>query len=116
MTKPVSSRILVVVFFAAVFTGVDNDWSFPSVIHAEPSKSHTAAAEASSEFIVIDQFGYRPGDTKVAVIRSPEVGYDSAKKFQPGNKYELRRLSDDVVVFEAAPTMWNKGAVEDSSG
>ncbi len=66
--------------------------------------------------ILVDQFGYRPADTKVAVIRDPQVGYDSADRFSPGSSYEIRRTSDGGVVFTGTPSVWNGGATESSSG
>jgi endoglucanase len=66
--------------------------------------------------ILVDQFGYRPGDPKVAVIRNPNVGFDASEKFTPGPRYEVRRANDGAVVFSGVPTAWNGGAVEASSG
>jgi hypothetical protein len=66
--------------------------------------------------LLVDQFGYRPGDTKVAVIRNPHVGFDSLDGFRPGPVYEVHRASDNAVVLTGAPAPWNDGAVEDSSG
>ena len=66
--------------------------------------------------ILVDQFGYRPHDPKVAVIRIPHVGYDSAQKFVPGNTYQVRRAGDGEVVFSGALKLWNQGAIEQSSG
>jgi hypothetical protein len=34
--------------------------------------------------IVVDQFGYPTQAVKTAVIRNPQVGYDSAVHFTPG--------------------------------
>jgi endoglucanase len=78
-----------------------------------------AGANAGIPFvanILVDQFGYRPNDPKVAVIRNPQVGYDSAQKFTPGDLYQMRRASDGAVVFSGALTQWNHGAIEQSSG
>ncbi len=66
--------------------------------------------------ILVDQFGYRPNDPKVAVIRNPRVGYDSAQNFTPGDVYQVRRANDGAVVFSGALSQWNHGAVEASSG
>lgn len=33
--------------------------------------------------ILVDQFGYRPADQKVAVIKSPQVGFDRTNAFNP---------------------------------
>jgi hypothetical protein len=74
-----------------------------------------AGASAFDHHLLVDQFGYRPGDTKVAVIRNPHVGYDSADTFSPGSTYEVRR-ADGGVVFTGKPIPWQRGAVEASSG
>ena len=66
--------------------------------------------------ILVDQFGYRPHDPKVAVIRIVHVGYDSNQKFSPGITYQVRRANDGAVVFSGALTAWNRGATEESSG
>lgn len=67
--------------------------------------------------ILVDQFGYRPQDPKVAVIRSPRVGFDVARGFVPGRAdYEVRKASDDEVVLAGPLVPWNDGAVQDSSG
>ena len=71
---------------------------------------------AFNPHILVDQFGYRPQDPKVAVIRNPQVGYDRADQFAPGSRYELRRTDDGSVVFSGAPVPWNGGAREASSG
>jgi endoglucanase len=66
--------------------------------------------------ILVDQFGYRPADPKVAVIRDPQSGYDSGDRFAPGPIYQLRSADDGRVVWSGAPVAWNSGAVEASSG
>jgi endoglucanase len=66
--------------------------------------------------ILIDQFGYRTADVKVAVIRNPKVGYDRADTYAPGSTYQIRRIPDDTVVFSGPPVAWKKGAVQSSSG
>jgi endoglucanase len=66
--------------------------------------------------ILVDQFGYRPGDPKVAVIRNPQVGYDRGDQITPGPRYDVRRAGDGSVIFSAAPKSWNGGAREASSG
>jgi hypothetical protein len=66
--------------------------------------------------LLVDQFGYRPGDPKVAVIRTPHVGFDKTATFSPGTDYQLRRSSDGSVVFSGKPVAWQRGTVEASSG
>lgn len=82
------------------------------------ASSGTAAAAAINvdPHILVDQFGYRPGDPKVAVIRNPQAGYDASDTFTPGSTYQVLRASDGGVVFSGQPTPWNSGAVEASSG
>ncbi len=66
--------------------------------------------------LLVDQFGYRPGDSKVAVIRDPRVGYDSGDNFVPGGAYQVRSTDDGRIVFAGTPTAWKQGATEASSG
>lgn len=66
--------------------------------------------------ILVDQFGYRPNDTKTAVIRNPQVGYDADKKFVAGKHYEVRRQGSGEVVYSGEPSPWNDGALQESSG
>jgi hypothetical protein len=69
-----------------------------------------------SAHLLVDQFGYRSSDPKVAVIRNPHVGFDSADTFSPGATYQLRKADDGTVVFSGAISPWNGGAVQASSG
>lgn len=75
-----------------------------------------ALSQALSDFIVIDQFGYRPQDEKIAVIRDPQTGYDSDLSFTPGASYALVNSGNSQQVFTATPTPWNEGAEDPSSG
>ena len=78
--------------------------------------SQKKAAETFDPHVLVDQFGYRPKDVKVAVLRNPQVGFDSAAKFSPGTHYQVRRSGDAAVVFSGTPVAWQQGAVEASSG
>lgn len=66
--------------------------------------------------ILIDQFGYRPDDKKIAVIIDPKIGFNSGDSFHPGSIYEVRTWDDDKVIFTGKPTEWNGGAIDFSSG
>lgn len=90
---------------------------------ADDRAGHSSISDGSAStgikfdpHILVDQFGYRPNDPKVAVIRDPQVGYDHADHFLPGPRYEIRNSDDGTVVFSGAPTPWNGGARESSSG
>lgn len=75
-----------------------------------------APAAPESRHLFVDQFGYRPGDAKVAVISDPQVGFNSADAFTPGARYELRRWPDAAAIFSGAPAPWRRGEREASSG
>src|SRR5882724_7575252 len=81
-----------------------------------PAPPGGAGSVTLSAHLLVDQFGYRNTDPKVAVIRNPQVGFDSADTFAPGATYQLRKADDGTVVFSGALTPWNNGAVEASSG
>jgi endoglucanase len=66
--------------------------------------------------ILVDQFGYLPGEAKTAVIRDPQIGFDTNLKFAPGAHYQLRRADDGAVVLTGPVRAWNGGAVQVSSG
>ncbi len=85
---------------------------------AVPAGAGAPGAEgvALDAHLLVDQFGYRPRDLKVAVLRNPEIGYDAADKFTPGHTYELRRSGDGGVVFTGIPKPWHGGTLEPSSG
>ena len=53
--------------------------------------------------LLIDQFGYRPADTKVTVRRTQQMGFDAADGFSRGARFELLRAADGQVVFAGAP-------------
>ncbi len=66
--------------------------------------------------IVVDQFGYLPKSSKVAVIRSAEVGYDNSARFTPGTTYALIELPTGKVVKTGSPTVWSGGNTDQASG
>lgn len=66
-----------------------------------------------SPFIVVDQFGYLPDMSKIAVLRDPVQGYDAAQSYQPASSYEIRDARDNKVVLALKATAWKQGAVHD---
>ena len=66
--------------------------------------------------IRVDQFGYRPGDAKIAVIADPEVGFDADIDHQPGPLLEVHRVVDGDVVFFGEPEVWGNGLIHAQSG
>lgn len=81
-----------------------------------PCSVASSSAIPQSRHILVDQFGYRPADSKVAVINDPQVGFNFADSFTPGPRYELRRWADAAPVFSGTPAAWNQGERELSSG
>lgn len=69
-----------------------------------------------SPFVLVDQFGYRPTAEKIAVLRSPVTGFDAGTTYTPGTTYAVVDAYTNETVFEAAPTAWNGGAEDPSSG
>lgn len=79
----------------------------------------SASPNTISENLKIDQFGYLPNAQKIAVISHPINGYNNNENFAPStgiNQYEVRRWSDDVVVFSGTLTAWNNGNLHAQSG
>jgi endoglucanase len=78
--------------------------------------STSAPAANDVPIIVVDQFGYLPGSEKIAVIRDPQTGFDSATDFVPGSQYALVDSASGAQVFTSASTAWNGGATHAQSG
>jgi endoglucanase len=75
------------------------------------------AKQPLSPDVIVDQFGYRPSAEKIAVLKSPVEGFDAAMgAFTPGAKYAVVDAHTGKKVFEGAPTPWNGGAEDASSG
>jgi endoglucanase len=66
--------------------------------------------------IVVDQFGYPVKSKKIAVIRDPQVGFDSSAAFVPSGSYALIELSTGNVVKKGSPVVWKGGATDPTSG
>ena len=79
---------------------------------------HTARADDAppTPFIVIDQFGYTPAMAKIAIVRSPETGFDAGWNFTPGALYQVIDTKTGAVVYEGRPTAFRDGAVDPASG
>lgn len=80
------------------------------------SQGLQTGANGPIPWIVVDQFGYRTLDQKIAVIRSPQTGYDSNAAFTPGTTYSVVDKSTGSSVKDGQPAPWNGGAADTSSG
>ncbi len=66
--------------------------------------------------IKTDQFGYRPSDTKVAVIGQPKVGFNAPSSYTPGTTFKVRRWDNDAEVFSGTISSWKNGITHTQSG
>ncbi len=66
--------------------------------------------------IKTDQFGYRPNDTKVAVIAQPKVGFNAPSSYTPGATFKVRRWDNNMEVFSGSITSWKNGITHTQSG
>ncbi len=70
-----------------------------------------------SSHIMVDQFGYRPGDQKVAVISVPKVGFNASSTYSPSSTYQVVPWPNgSTPVYTGSPTTWNSGRTEAASG
>ncbi len=117
----------ILVIFGSVGAGAAAFWTgkLPFAFAAHPNGPGPAAGVAPPSrgpaipmdlHILVDQFGYRPGDAKVAVVRSPRKGFDAKQPFEPGARYEVRDATLGTAVFSGSLRPWNEGKVQDSSG
>lgn len=67
-------------------------------------------------FITVDQFGYRPADTKVAVLRDPQLGYDSLQSYTPGTSISVVDSATGKVVYSGVAVVHNEGKIDTASG
>ena len=81
-----------------------------------PALFAVSSAVAQDVFITVDQFGYRPDAKKVAVLRSPESGFDASLSYTPGEAMEVVDSASAQVVFSGAPVAFQEGAVDTASG
>lgn len=72
-------------------------------LSSPPNQDIDASNAELSDFIVIDQFGYRPGAEKTAVIRNPITGLDADQSFNPGSVYHIVSEADGESVYADAP-------------
>jgi endoglucanase len=78
------------------------------LVRAEPPNT--------SKYIIIDQFGYRPGDKKIAVLADPQQGFNAGEAYTPGSTIEVRVWDTDEVRYSGAPQIWNSGTTHTQSG
>jgi len=95
--------------------GVTPDASVPDG-DLPPDAGPIVAPQPLSPNIVVDQFGYAPGDEKIAVLRTPVAGFDVGATYVPAAKYALVDAHSSATLVELAPAPWNGGATDAPSG
>ena len=66
--------------------------------------------------ITIDQFGWRPGARKVAILAEPVRGQNAGSTYRPGPHFEVCSANGGTVVYRGEPTPWNHGKVSELAG
>lgn len=67
-------------------------------------------------FIMIDQFGYRTQDQKVAVIVDPQLGFNAQDSFSPGKTYQVRAVDSNQILYSRTLQPWENGQTHSQSG
>ncbi len=104
---------------AAVVNGAASSAEYPKTPTRPPPVPLPAGQGASvplQRYIALDQFGYRPEMTKIAVLVDPEQGWNAADSYQPEGEFQVRRWADGSVAFSARITPWNEGKLDANSG
>ena len=73
-------------------------------------------AQQNSPFIHVDQFGYLPEASKVAVLSDPQIGFNANDSYTPPPILEIRDFNTNSIVFSVAPAQWKGGAIHEGSG
>jgi hypothetical protein len=79
-----------------------------------------ASPTVTNPNIKVDQFGYTCSAQKIAIIAAPQTGQNpgltSATPGTGANQYQVRRWSDDAVMYSGNLVAWNSGATQAQSG
>ncbi len=102
-----------------LFMGGTNTPTVPSKVCVDNFLLQEIVMDTSERvipYLMVDQFGYRPKDTKVAVLVDPQTGFNAEDSYEPSGMIEVRSVADDSVVFSGEITLWNNGQVQTNSG
>ncbi|MCQ2605784.1 MAG: glycoside hydrolase family 9 protein [Bacteroidales bacterium] len=70
----------------------------------------------AQKYIVVDQFGYLPEAQKIAIIRSPQIGYDANENYTPGKKFAVIDAQTNKTVFKGSANIWKEGKIDSTCG
>jgi endoglucanase len=102
-----------------LFMGDENTPTVPTTVCFDNfflTEVITTGTKREIPYIMVDQFGYRPNDTKVAVLVDPQEGFNANDSYEPSGKVEVRRADDNSVVYLGDISEWNNGEVQANSG
>jgi endoglucanase len=66
--------------------------------------------------IAVDQFGYLPDMTKMAVISDPQAGFNGGANYTPGGALQVRTWDSNTVVLSGSPSARISGGTDPQSG
>ena len=100
---------------------LENKWAFLGGIFlglilaiSLASSSILSKTTYSSPHLVVDQFGYRPHDQKVAVIR--EISPSRNQPEKSATHFEVLNVKTGKVAYSGHAILWNEGKVHSQSG
>ncbi|RRB02104.1 glycoside hydrolase family 9 protein [Larkinella rosea] len=73
-------------------------------------------AQTLSKQIIVDQFGWRANAKKIIVFSDPINGQNGSIGYTPGTQFQVRKKSDNSVVFTGNVVGWNNGNTHGDSG
>src|SRR4051812_19044273 len=88
---------------------------FAAVVLTVLSCQVVAAEVKETPQIIVDQFGWRPGDLKGAIFADPRKGQNAADRLVPGREFEVRSAAGEVV-FQGTLKPWRGGQTDEISG
>ncbi len=100
-TKQIAVGLALVLVYASVNFLINNG-------RATPTQSFS--------YIMVDQFGYRPQDPKVAVIVAPQAGFNANQGLTPSHTLVVKNTKTNHIVFSGVPSPWHNGATHQQSG
>jgi len=70
----------------------------------------------TTDFIKIDQFGYRTTDTKIAVLSNPISGFNQDESYTPPETMQLISADNNAAAYSGNVTSYKNGATDTQSG
>ncbi|MCA8902259.1 MAG: glycoside hydrolase family 9 protein [Hyphomonas sp.] len=74
------------------------------------------APAGTTPALVADQFGYRPQDEKILIVRRPKEGFDANTVMPAHGGYEFIDTDTGKVAFRAEAQVWNFDSIDPASG